>query len=76
MYKCVNGIEQPTFDLRQNGASLVEKDQRGYLEEEGGEVYTVRPQYPGVPEDDHEIHLPSIVIPGTDGFRIAYPIDL
>jgi len=72
---CVNGIEQSPFDFRPNGASLVERDQRKYMEEEGGEVYTVRPWYPGLPEGDHEIHLPSIVIPGTDGFRIAYPID-
>ena len=72
---CVNGIEQPPFEFKQNGASLVERDQRQYMEEAGYEVYTVRPKYPEVEERDHEVHLSSIWLPGTDNYRIAKPID-
>lgn len=71
----VTGIEQPSFDFRPNGASLVERDQRGYLEEAGHIVFTVRPGYPDVNEDYHEIHLPSVKLPRAENYRIAWPFD-
>jgi len=72
---CVNGIEQPPFEFRPNGASLVERDQRLYLEEAGYEVYTVRPSYPEVPISEGDFHLPSIKLPNAENYRIAKPFD-
>lgn len=75
MRKCVCGIEQPPFEFRPNGASLVERDQKQYLREAGYEVFTVRPRYPEVPKIEGEIHLPSLKLPNADNYRIAYPFD-
>ena len=75
MSVCVNGIEQPPFEFRPNGASLVERDQRMYLEGAGFEVHTVRPSYPEVPVREGDLHLPSVRLPRAENYRIARPFD-
>lgn len=74
-YTIVTGIEQPPFGFRPNGASLVEEDQRGYLEEVGHIVFTVRPGYPEIKAGLREVHLPSIKLPRAENYRIALPFD-
>lgn len=72
--KVIFGMEQPRFEYRSNGVSLVSEIQMNCLRQLGHQTHLVIPHYPNAVAEENDILLPARLLSKDDDYFITDPL--